>query len=943
MDSKGRRIMHCTKQIGLSFLVFILFALVGCSGGGKGPIEPGLNLPADEMPSSNNETAIYTPDGMLEGGTLPMLFGIYEVELNLDALEGDIHPFRTTDVLGDSFMVDITPFLSIDPCADCIDIKSIALSSEGYVEVTFQTKHPFDTSRRYDLHVFDLRGIVVTGDNTRQFDKIRIDMDNNGSYETPTRGNVNLLANADGFTSFYNTVVQGYLGVVFDSNICPYKNMWVNPATESPKSNYNPNSQYGFSDLENPTGHNVFPMGSTFDDPFAQTTFQLDLTGYEQLTFLFILEASYGHTTTRWTRKEPRFFLPEFHRKEAWQVVAELTNNELRSGAPTSSATLELSAIDWQAGIAPTGAWNYETSNLDEIRHSSDVKQIVIDIPNVLADPITTSLADLTSGTGTFNEPYRWEFEILNELSASEGTYWGLVAVRDDLQGTNDVPWGVSGDVLNPVQVFDLTTYQSFPVLIEYVNTPPVADVDVSPNPVRVCSDVTISVGANCQDPDGAIVIYEYMFDYDGVPANFVADVTQNSVDPDFGDDIITQYDETQVGTHTIAQRVTDNGPDSDIDTFDLDVQANQAPTAELQDDDADDMVTICDTVTFQPGVGCGDPDGTIMRYEYDFDYDNITFNADITQNESDIDFGDPVTHQFTNPGPGPLTFIVAIQVTDDGCPDLTAIDSTIFTVDPISGQLVYEDFETTAGGSIPTGWGITGHTGDAYYLNTIGLACTDTNWRWGVTDNGGLCEGSYNRFLNESGANHPNTDPSETYQNRGNIVYTPEFTVPPNGATVTIRHNYNMLYGVLDGVRYLDGGRVILSVDAPGTVDWDDFCNYSDGSAPFDNKPLRPLPRTSGPNFSTITTYAVPTHPLWNMQAHAGSSSGWVTSTFSIPNSYACETVRLGFLFASDDLLLGYLSSPPASFYTDCTQSGYSNIFPQWGWRINWVDITSN
>lgn len=932
--------MRIFNRLSIAIIFAIVIMLVGCSNGhGDNPISPssdGSNTPSTEI-------SVNVPDNLQMGASPPMVFGIFEVELNTENLEGSIHPLRTTDILGDSFMVDITPFLSITPCSDCIDIKSIALSANGNVEITFRTKHPFDTSKRYDLHVFDLRGIIVSGDNVQQFDNVRIDMDNDGSFETASRGNVEMLVNADGYTSFYDIVVEDYLGKIFDSNICPFKNMWVNPRTESPDSNYNPGSEFGFSDLENPTGHNVFPMGSTFDSPFAETMFELDLSNSENVNFLLILEASYGHTTTRHTRKEPRFFLPEFHRKEAWMVTVELMNNELRANSVTSSAILSLSVIDWQAGIAPTGGWDYETSNLDEIRHSSDVDQIIVDIPNVLANPKSATLADITGGLGTFGNPYVWDFEILNEQGANEGTYWGLVAVRDEMLGSSDAPLGISGDLYNPIQVFDLTTYQSFEVSIEFLNILPVADVDVAPNPVRVCSDVTISIGTNCGDVDGTIISYEYMFDYDGTPANFSADVTQNTGDVDFGDDVITQYSETEVGTYTIAQRVTDDVASTDIDTFDLDVQANQAPTAELQDDDADDAVTVCDTVTFQPGPTCGDTDGAITRYEYDYDYDGTTFSADVTQNSGDADFGDPVTHEFTNPGPGPLTFTAAIQVTDDGCPDLTAIDSTVFTISPLSGQLYYEDFESATPGSVPIGWGITGHTGGAYYLNTAGMACTDTDWRWGVTNNSGLCEPGYSGFLNESGATNPNSDPSETYQNRANIVYTPEFTVPPGGATVTIRHNYNMLYGVLGGVRYLDGGRVILSTDDPGTIDWDDFCTYSSLSG----IPLRPLARISGPNFNTISSYAGVTHPLRNMQAHAGSSGGWTTSVFDVPSSYACETVRLGFLFASDDLLLGYLSNPPFSFYSDCTQylppPYNTNIHPQWGWRINWVDITAN
>ncbi len=924
--------MHSTKQIWLLFVVFLLFALVGCSGGGKGPIEPGLNSPADEMPSDINETAIYTPDGIAEGETIPILFGIYEVNIDPISMTGDIHPIRTSAALGDSFMVDITPFLTITPCADCVDIKSIALNEEDYLEVTFQTKHPFDPTNRYDLHVFDLRGIIVNGDNCRQFDNVRIDLDGDGSYESPARGNVNLIVNPDGFTSFYDGIVEDIIGKIYDGNICPFKNLWFFPRTTPPDSNYDPSSapKYGFTDLRNPYGHNVFPMGADFENKLAATTYTFDFAEVDTIDFLFILEASYGHTTTRWTRLEPRFFLPEFHRKDASYVSAVLDSNDLMAGSTESSATLLVNIVDWQAGYLPSGGWDYRTSNLTETRYMSDVKSLVLDIPGVLSSAIARNKSDF-AGVGSFETPYTCEITFYNDLAADTGTYWGLVAVRDDLEGTMQTPLGVSNDVFNPIKMHDITTYQSFKVEIEDFNIPPIADLRVGPNPVYAFADLTCGVGPLCLDPDGTIVQYEYMFDYDGTPANFVADVTQDSVDPDFGDDVVTQLDDSQgnflvaqrvtddlgavdidfenvevltnqspvadveavpdpvracaevtvsvgplcndpdgsivmyqydfdwdgvpanfapfitqtpgpgfgqdvgvqygeadIGNKLIAQRVTDDLGGTDIDSVNIQVIANQAPTAQLQDNDPDNEVNNGDSVIFQPGTLTDDPDGDIVMYEYDWDYDLVpaNFSADVTQTPGP-GFGTPVAHVFTNTGGSDITVNVGFRVTDDGCPILDDIDYTEFTVHPfLSGLPIMEDFEDTTGGSVPSNWGVTGRFGNAYYWNTLGTGCNNTTWRWGVTVNtadGFDPAGSpgENHFLNEDGYANSFSDQLYTYQNRATIAYTPEFTVPLGGATLKIRHWYDTTFVDFSppppchtyGLRLMEEGQLLQSI----------------------------------------------------------------------------------------------------------------------------------
>jgi hypothetical protein len=648
--------------------------LVGCSGGGNTPMNPAPPVTGQ----TDSEPAVYISESITEGSSLPMIFGIYEVSLDATSMTGEVRPIRNLSALGDSVMVDVTPFLSITPCANCMRIKSIGLSPENYIEVTFQTKHPFQPGKRLDLHVFDPRGIIVTGYNPTLFSRLRIDLDGDGTYESPAEGNINLVVNADGYTSFYDAVVEDFTGYNVPGNISPFKNLWFNPATTSPDSNYDPGAapQYGFTDLTAPKGHNVFPMGGGFDDPLASTTYQFNLTDTANVNFLFIFEASYGVTSTRFTRQEPRYFLPEFHRKEALSTTATVTDSALVAfdSSDTLKAALQIKVVDWQAGITPTENWDYATSVLTGIQNRSDVKNIVIDIPGVLQSMIGLTSADRSAGDGTIASPYIWDLKFSNELGAGAGTYWGLVAVRDDLEGSENSPLGVSSDVTAPVKMHDLTVYQSFSVTIaEGTNIPPIADVDAAPSPVYANENVTVSVGSNCMDPDGSIVKYEYDFNY--IPGSFVEDpgYTQDDpIDPGFGADVTYSYDETQLGSHLIAQRVTDNIGATNVDYVEVIVMSytNELPVADV--DATPSPVDVETDVNVSVGSNChDDPPGRIVKFEYDFSYTVGLFDPDpfYTRNEGEGGFGLPFTYQYTTEG----TYNIAQRVTDNE--DATAID----------------------------------------------------------------------------------------------------------------------------------------------------------------------------------------------------------------------------------------------------------------------------
>lgn len=116
-----------------------------------------------------------------------------------------------------------------------------------------------------------------------------------------------------------------------------------------------------------------------------------------------------------------------------------------------------------------------------------------------------------------------------------------------------------------------------------------------------------------------------------------------------------------------------------------LEVQeaVNLSPLAELL---ADKLQIIAgQSVQFCPGPGTFDPDGDIVLWEYDFDYDPTDpagFEAEVSRTAADPD--QCVDRVFTTFGfPHQIIFTVGMRVTDDGDPPRYGYDHVRITVDP--------------------------------------------------------------------------------------------------------------------------------------------------------------------------------------------------------------------------------------------------------------------
>ena len=68
------------------------------------------------------------------------------------------------------------------------------------------------------------------------------------------------------------------------------------------------------------------------------------------------------------------------------------------------------------------------------------------------------------SGEGFGDNPLIYSIEVNNDLQALEGEYLGLVAVRDELHGTNIEDYGVERDGRTLFDVNEFMTYSLFKV-----------------------------------------------------------------------------------------------------------------------------------------------------------------------------------------------------------------------------------------------------------------------------------------------------------------------------------------------------------------------------------------------------------------------------------------------------------------------------------------------
>jgi YD repeat-containing protein len=220
------------------------------------------------------------------------------------------------------------------------------------------------------------------------------------------------------------------------------------------------------------------------------------------------------------------------------------------------------------------------------------------------------------------------------EVFASGTMYWarGLVGYADDRiqQATYNILSEMGEAPNTPEEGITLDPGGS--------NHAPTASFTISANPAKTATALTFDASAS-KDTDGSIAKYEWDLDGDGT---FETTTTSTKVTHSYASE----------GTYNVRLRVTDNGGASDLSAETLTIINNQPPTASFTI--TPESAIKNEAIAFN-GSASKDPDGTISKYEWDFD-GNGTYEASSGSSPT-------TTHTYATPG----NYSVGLKVTDNG------------------------------------------------------------------------------------------------------------------------------------------------------------------------------------------------------------------------------------------------------------------------------------
>lgn len=514
------------------FVVFVLY--VGCSG------RAIPTLPSNDLDKSNDSIDNIPVVGLSlsEDGTFDAvgMLGAYELRLDPSNTSAELISKRIPSI-GESWIVNGISFFTISPCTSCLKVKSIALTSDSLLALTFAISHPFEPGdplqpptgkNRLDLDIFDLALVVrPLGVSTTMYPLI-----GKSAY-------VGVLANNAGYTVELANVLNDFAAM-----------------------------PYALVVDDNASGQNTFNKFAMGADAVFDVFFNLE--GLTSFNFDLFLTMGYGASAKKAQRLSPKYFNPEFNRKPAWKVKVippEGTNppavgNTWNDGDTTTPYKVTVMVWDWQHGV--TSIANPPV-NPGDIAFASDVTQVSVEVPGM-----TSTLNAVTtpkSGTGSPSDPLIYEVSFPNKNKLSAGKYWGLVKVtdsrvpaanplQDPIDYTIDVP--MPGTLVN-YAIPEFATYQSFTATVVVGSVPPTCDLVLSKTAVGSGETIMANPGTS-SDPDGFIISYEYDTNYVG--GNFTPDIVQTHGSPNFGQPVpITLPCNTSGSpmTVTIALRVCDN------------------------------------------------------------------------------------------------------------------------------------------------------------------------------------------------------------------------------------------------------------------------------------------------------------------------------------------------------------------------------------------------
>ncbi len=297
-------------------------------------------------------------------------------------------------------------------------------------------------------------------------------------------------------------------------------------------------------------------------------------------------------------------------------------------------------------------------------------------------------------------------------------------------------------------------------------NRAPVASFTATPNPVPTGTAVSFDASGS-SDPDGTVTKYEWDLDGNG------------SYETSTGSVATTSKTYATASTPTIGLRITDNNGATGTTTRALTVQ-NRAPTASFTL--TPNPVVSGNSVSFN-GSGSSDPDGTVVKYEWDFDgngtYETSTGSVATTTKSFATAGSVTVGLRVTDNNGGTATTTRALTVSNRApTASFTATPNPVPTGTAVSFN--------GAGSSDPDGtvtkyeWDLDGN--GSYETNTGSVATTSKTYATAANVTVGL------RVTDNLGAT-ATTSKALTVQNRAPVA---SFTATPNPVVTNTSVSFN-------------------------------------------------------------------------------------------------------------------------------------------------------
>lgn len=439
-----------TVMLILSALLFL-----SCSGNSNPVLPPeGTYTSQDIVPISESPTidSINPNRGV---------FGAWKIHIDPETMTAEIIPSRNAHAIGDIFDSDLSQFLTVNPCSNCLMISRVWLDIYipeylgvfDSVNVEFQMKHPFgNIIARPDLHGFDVRLIFISEGHYSEYNDIQV-MRPGGTTEGASI-NRNFLINADGLTSHYDELANDERYFINNEDIPGNLNPFLRFFEDSNTPDFDPHA---------PVGNNVIPVGSGLDSRIAYFNF---FDAFDGIDFYAVADVAYGQSAVYTNRPNPQYYLPAFHRTEAWRTEYWIENNNLTATNPLSNADIVVQVFDWQHGATVDTAYP-DPANLSGIPAASNVSQLELSVPALQDDLIVVMAPE--SGSGSPTDPLQYRITVTNENLWGYNTS-GLLAVRDGLYGQASpngrlpVPETATGFPYETLDILDYTHY--YPISI---------------------------------------------------------------------------------------------------------------------------------------------------------------------------------------------------------------------------------------------------------------------------------------------------------------------------------------------------------------------------------------------------------------------------------------------------------------------------------------------